>query len=328
MTTLSTVAGRISRFVLPVGAPRRQWVSRRVRALRRRWFRLRGMLPGSLAPSFWKWLGRRPPSAANPEVQRPVGLDEAGLRTDRAADAGDSEREGPDSNSTPAISICIPVFGPEPYLTACLSAIAANTQGDYELRIVDNATGYDISDAPNLQYLKRNLENVGYAVACNEAAKGAASEILCFLNVDCEVQPGWLPPLLAAFNDPQVAMVGPRIIHPGGDLQTAGIRTWHGNGRAGGKEIRRDLPTRDVDGVTGACMMIRRDVFNALGMFDTGFYNGYDDVDLCLVVREAGYTIRYVAESLVVHHESATGPERWVKFSDNIAYMNSKWGNR
>ncbi len=69
-TTLSTLAGRVSRFVLPVGAPRRQWVSRRVRALRNRWFRLRGMPPGSVAPSYEKWLRRRTPTPADLEAQR------------------------------------------------------------------------------------------------------------------------------------------------------------------------------------------------------------------------------------------------------------------
>jgi GT2 family glycosyltransferase len=133
---------------------------------------------------------------------------------------------------------------------------------------------------------------------------------------------------MTAFDDPDVAMAGPKIVHPAGDIQTTGIRLWHGGGSAGGEERKDEHPTEDVDGVTGACMAIRRSVFEALGGFDTEFRNGYDDVDLCLSVRATGLRIRYVAESVITHHESASGPERWTWVHDNIALMNAKWGNR
>ena len=124
-------------------------------------------------------------------------------------------------------------------------------------------------------------------------------------------------------------MCGPRIIRPDGSLQTCGIRTWHGNGSAGGEEIRQETPSRDVDGVTGACMLIRKDVFNALGKFDSLYKNGYEDVSLCLATREAGWRIRFVAESTIVHHESAAGgSERWANCHANVALMNQQWGNR
>ena len=221
------------------------------------------------------------------------------------------------------VSIIIPVFGPEHFLTACVHATKANTKG-YELILVDNATRYDMS----ADVVIRNDANKGFAIACNQGANAATSDILLFLNVDTEVQPGWLPPLLAAFDDPEVAMAGPKIIHPDGSIQTTGIRTWHGNGNAGGEELKDDSPGRDVDGVTGACMAIRHSIFNQMGQFDTDFQNGYEDVALCLSVHEAGHRIRYVAESTIVHHESATGPERWTHVYDNIATMNIKWGAR
>ena len=221
------------------------------------------------------------------------------------------------------VSIIIPVFGPEHFLTACVHATKANTKG-YELILVDNATGY----AMDADVIIRNDANKGFAIACNQGANAATSDILLFLNVDTEVQSGWLPPLLATFDDHEIAMVGPKIIHPDQSLQTSGIRTWHGNGNAGGEELKDDSPSRDVDGVTGACMAIRRDVFNDVEQMHTGYWLGYEDVDLCLSIRERGYKVRYVAESTIVHHESATGPERWSKTYDNIALMNQRWGAR
>ena len=76
-------------------------------------------------------------------------------------------------------------------------------------------------------------------------------------------------------------------------------------------------------------MAIRRDVFNGLNLFDTQFINGYEDVDACLAVKEAGHKIAYVAESVVMHHESAAGgADRWTHAAQNVQTMNDKWGSR
>lgn len=221
-------------------------------------------------------------------------------------------------------SIIVPVYGDESFLAACVAAIQANTPKLYELILVDNATGYEM----DADCVIRNESNKGFAIASNQGATAATGDILVMLNVDTEVQPGWLENLLTAFDEPDVAMAGPKIIHPDGSLQTSGIRTWHGGGSAGGEEIKQDLPTRDVDGVTGACLAIRRSVFHELGGFDAEFLNGYEDVALCLSLREAGYRVRYVRESLIKHHESATSPERWTHAHENVALMNQRWGAR
>ena len=225
-------------------------------------------------------------------------------------------------------SIIIPLFGPEHLLVACLKALRENTTGDYELVVVDNGTGYLLNDAVNLRTVIRNSTNLGFSAACNQGATASHSELLCFLNVDTEVGPGWLPNLLTAFVDPEVVMAGPRSVYPDGSLEGSGIRTWHGNGTAGGDVILEDLPTRDVDGVGGVCMMIRADTFHALGGFDPDFINGYEDVALCLYAREKGHRIRYVNESVIMHHGGATGPERSEHTWHNNNTMNVKWGRR
>jgi len=208
-----------------------------------------------------------------------------------------------------------------------LAAVEANTDGDYELILVDNGTGYEVDD-PHVTVL-RNEENQGFARGSNMGALAARGNIVVMLNVDTEPQPGWIVPLLLAFEDPQVAVAGPRLIYPDGRLQCAGIRTWHGGGNAGGENRRDEHPSNsDEDGVTGACLAVRTAVFSELGGFDEQYWNGYEDVDLCLRVKEAGHKIAYVAESVVVHHESATGPERWSRTHDNVARMNACWGDR
>lgn len=223
----------------------------------------------------------------------------------------------------PSVSIVIPVFGDQKYLIACLDALERNTE-NVEVVLVDNGTGYPM----DADVVIRNEENRGFGVASNQGADVASGNLLVFLNVDTEVQPDWLPPLVAAFDEDGIAIAGPRIIHPDGSLQTSGVRLWHGNGSAGGEEMKGESASRYVDGVTGACMLVRHKVFDELGQFDTDFVNGYEDSALCMSANEAGYRARYVAESTIIHHEHGSGPERWTHAHQNVATMNAKWGNR
>lgn len=220
-------------------------------------------------------------------------------------------------------SIIIPVYGPEELLTACLDAIWAHTPGDDdegELVLVDNGTGYRCP----ARVVVRNDTNLGFAHACNQGAEAAHGDVLVFLNVDTEPQPGWLPPLVAPLADPTVGATGSRLVYPSGEVQHAGIEFFRHKKDLAARNVLEDLPSRDVEGVTGACFAIRAEVFNEIGWFDEGYWNGYDDVDLSLMVRAAGYRIRYVHESTVVHHESVTGPERWSKVNENCARL-QKW---
>lgn len=227
-----------------------------------------------------------------------------------------------------SVTIIVPVWGPSELTDACLESLVWSCT-DYDLVVIDNTRTYEPKVTPGDHFtIVRNAENVGFAKACNQGADLATTDIVLFLNNDATGTLDWLANLMEAFDDYDVVAAGPRIVHPDGSLQTSGVRTWHGGGSAGGEELKDDLPTRDVDAVTGACLAVRRDVFNALGQFDTGFINGYEDVDLCLQLRGTNCRIRYVAESQIVHKESASGPERWAHVYENIAYMNAKWGNR
>ena len=231
------------------------------------------------------------------------------------------------------VSIVIPVFGAVELRDPCFQAIRATVGASdgnlltplVETIAVDNGTGYDLPDA---DVIIRNPENLGYAVACNQGANAAKGDILVLLNYDAEVQPGWLLPLVQALSDSTVAMAGPRIHHPDGSLQTSGISTFHGGGSAGGQELKDDGPSRDVDGVTGACMAVRKDAYLAAGGMHEGYWAGNEDVDLCLTIREAGFRIRYVQESSVQHIEGASGQSRWVRVHENVALLNQRWGNR
>ena len=77
--------------------------------------------------------------------------------------------------------------------------------------------------------------------------------------------------------------------------------------------------------MTAACVLIRKSAFEKAGSFDEKYWNGYQDVDLCFKLQEHGGILVYQPASIVIHHESRSGPERFAKARDNIARLHKKW---
>ena len=167
-----------------------------------------------------------------------------------------------------------------------------------------------------------------FAENCNKGAALAQSEVLVFLNDDTEVQPGWWQPLVAALED-GAHVAGSRLIFSDGRLQHAGVYfTVDEHGILWANNHTTPQPSGPVDAVTGACLAIRHNDFDTLDGFDEAFKSGYEDIDLCLRVRQAGGRIWYCADSTVIHHESQSGPARWAHTGENIARLNQLWGHR
>jgi GT2 family glycosyltransferase len=240
------------------------------------------------------------------------------------------------------VSICIPGYGPAYLTDTCLLTVHLTCTAG-EVLIWDN--GIDHQDLTNgdpveetrlLDQIYARSEqgrlwaqgvwNLGFAEACNRMSQEAKGELLVFLNCDTEPQPGWLEALVRAFDDPEVGVAGAMLVGPEGDLFHAGVKVTIGNGLAWADDIREDLPTRDVAAVTGACLAIRRTIFEELGGFDPGFWNLFEDIDLCLRVLQAGHRIRYIRESVVLHH-MARSPERLNKAFHQVRYFQEKWAN-
>lgn len=207
---------------------------------------------------------------------------------------------------------------------ACLEQLYEHTD-DYELIVVDNGSGDETRHLDGPDILIRNAENRGFAVACNQGAQLASGDVLVFLNNDTEPHAGWLKPLLDALNGPNVAIAGPMLTYPDGRIQHAGV-DFRGQGSTfEAYNIQEPRPFGDVKAVTGACMAIRADVFDIFA-FDEQYQNGYEDIDLCLKVRDGGWRIVYVPDSIVTHHESASGPERFAHVRENVARLQERWG--
>jgi GT2 family glycosyltransferase len=241
-------------------------------------------------------------------------------------------------------SVIIPAYNRVDLTAQCLQALVANSPGiAYEVIIVDNAS----SDAtPELCAslggqctVIRNEENLGFAKACNQGAAVANSDRLLFLNTDTEPFPNWIPPLLSTFdNEPDVGAVGCKLLFPDGTVQHGGVVLVERSGypTIGAQHLPYHVPAddplanmrRDVSVTTAACVMIRSEAFQDVGGFDEGYWNGYEDVDLCLALGAKGWRIVYEPGSVLMHHESASGAERFTKWEANVERLETRWAGK
>jgi GT2 family glycosyltransferase len=218
----------------------------------------------------------------------------------------------------PPVTVVMPVFNKVAYTQACLEAYFANTPTGWpELMIVDNAssdeTGALLAGLGPEVTVVTNETNRGFARACNQLAAMAGGQYVVFLNNDTLPFPGWLEALVAeAEADAAIGIVGSKLIYPqNGLIQHAGVVLGRGeapyhvyrNLRVGHGNVN---VRRDFDMVTGACLLVRKTMLDAIGGFDEGYVNGYEDVDLCLRARANGWTVRYTPHSILYHFESVS----------------------
>lgn len=246
----------------------------------------------------------------------------------------------------PRVSIIIPTFNRCDLTEQCLISLFDRTCSElpFEVIVVDNAS----TDATRTLLQARqnsgaalrtifNAENAGFAKACNQGAEAAQAPLVLFLNNDTEVIQNWLEVLVATLeSDDAIGAVGSKLIYPDGTIQHAGVMLV--DDRQNGdpflaRNVGQRLPGCDfsinrpgpVEALTGACLLLRKSTFKAAGGFDEGFVNGYEDIDLCLKLRHQGKTLVYQPASVVVHHESKSGPQRFAHVAANVQRLHDKW---
>jgi GT2 family glycosyltransferase len=236
-----------------------------------------------------------------------------------------------------SVSIVVPVHDNLQLTRRCLDAVLSTPAPACEVIVVDDAS----SDATpellagygeSLRTLRMEA-NVGYARACNAGAAAAGGEALLFLNNDTEPHPGWLATLCEyAERRPAAAVVGAKLVYPTGAVQHAGVVI----GQDGyPHNLYAGLPaehpavnrSRRLQAVTGACMLVRRDAFEAAAGFDAGFVNSLEDVDLCLRLGKAGGEVHYCHEAVLTHLESASRG-RLDRFARSVDLYRSRWRDR
>jgi GT2 family glycosyltransferase len=230
------------------------------------------------------------------------------------------------------ISIIIPTVKQVDLVKNCLDALLASNPSSiysWEVIVVDDGS------EPELQQRLRNElqsypvrlltknENSGFAATVNYGATLSDARYICLLNNDVTlVQQGWLDLMMREATRTQVGVVGPRLLYPDGQIQHGGIIYLPQIG-CFDHEYRHQpgsydpaLRSREVLGVTGALMLIHRQLWDLLKGMDERFFVGMEDIDFSLRTWEKGWRIIYCGEAYAVHPEGYT--------RGNDPYWNSK----
>ena len=245
----------------------------------------------------------------------------------------------------PRVSVIIPTRDNVSFLKNCVESIErSTTYRNYELLIVDN----DSQDPATVEYLASLphrvipfREEFNYSRINNFGVSQAEGEYVLLLNDDIEViSGGWMEAMLEHAQRPEVGAVGARLLYPDGRIQHAGVIVGVGNPWGPGLAMHShqlyssDSPghagtlwaTANYSAVTAACMMFRKSLFEELGGLDEeNLPIQFNDVDLCLRMRERGYLIVYTPYAELYHHESVSRGYWKGDIAENL-YMREHWG--
>jgi hypothetical protein len=240
----------------------------------------------------------------------------------------------------PALSVVIVNWNAGATLPACLASVFGSrlTGGPPEVLLVDNASTdgsveLAIQAHPGISVI-RNPDNRGFARAANQGLARAGGELLLLLNPDVVLEPDAMAILAGVLRArPDVAAVGPRLLDADGSVQASARRDpspW--TGLFGRRSLltrlfpanpwsRRELPAlaaqgdepQAVDWVSGACLMTRRTVCDAVGPLDEGFFLFWEDADWCRRFRRAGGAVWYVPAARGVHRAGVSRAQRPVR---------------
>ena len=217
----------------------------------------------------------------------------------------------------PQVSIVIPVYNEFQYTYNCVKSIVKNSGNvSYEVIIANDCSTditQEIEKAVENVRIITTKKNVRFLLNCNNAAKYAKGKYILFLNNDTQVQENWLSPLVSLIErDQKIGMVGSKLIYPDGLLQEAGgivwkdASAWNFGNRKNTEDPEYNY-VKEADYISGAAIMIRKELWEEIGGFDERFVPAYyEDTDLAFEVRKRGYKVMYQPLSRVVHFEGVS----------------------
>jgi len=239
----------------------------------------------------------------------------------------------------PRATVVILAWNAWNHTRACLESLQPTLLPGDQVVVVDNGstdgTGAELAKYPWVEVV-RNSVNRGFALGCNQGAAVADGDVIVFLNNDTVVFDGWLDELLSPFADPGVGAVGPRSNNVSGhqliedvsyqseELASVGefAETWR---------LAHSGQTSECARLAGFCVAVRADTFRVVGEFDEGYaIGGFEDDDLCMKLRSAGFCLLVAHGSFVHHAGHATFAANLVDWSrqqsENRKRFENKWG--
>jgi GT2 family glycosyltransferase len=244
---------------------------------------------------------------------------------------------GDRGDEAPGVSAIVLAWKAEPWLRRCVEALLASEKVTVDVVLVDN--GCTTDDVEVLEQLPgvtvvRPGENLGFAGGCNIGARSATGEHLALVNGDAIVEPTTLARLVEEAGDPAVGIAGgsirladdPRLLNSAGNpVHVLGL-SW--SGRLG--EPEEGTEPYDVAVGSGACMVMRRALWEELGGFDAEYFAYHEDSELSMRVWRRGLRVVYVPDAVAVHrYEFSRNEYKYYLIERNrLMFLATLWGWR
>lgn len=251
----------------------------------------------------------------------------------------------------PLISIVIPTCDHVDDLEHCIRSVKEKTTySNYELFLVENnscnpATFTYYSKLqeryPDIQIITWEGKGFNWSAINNFAVREAChGEYILLLNNDVQViTPDWLEQMMMFAQRPDTGIVGARLLFPNETIQHAGVivgiggvagHVFNGMSRSNPGYMCRAIIAQNLSAVTGACLMIRRSVFDEVGGIEEELAVSFNDIDLCMKVRKAGYLVTYTPYAELYHFESksrgiANTKEKKAQQQKEIDFFKNRW---
>jgi len=242
------------------------------------------------------------------------------------------------------LSIIIINWNSAEYVRQCLHSLAENLHGiDCEIIVIDNGS-FDscekliLKEFPKVHFFQSG-DNLGFAKANNLGSEKSTGEYLLFLNPDTEIVDGAIQGMASLIKRlPRAGILGCRLLNSDGSTQASCVQAFPTvlNQILDSDMVNRWLPVlttgriRYMDEnpvrtqvISGACMMIKKTVFEEVGKFSPEYFMYTEDLDLCYKVREAGYSNYYTGRFSIVHHGGGSSQQRKENSYANIQMRES-----
>lgn len=247
------------------------------------------------------------------------------------------------------LSIIIVNWNSKEYLQTCIASIITRTSDvTYEVVVIDSGSFDGVDEMlrqcyPQVRFIQSD-RNVGFAQANNIAFTASSGRNVLFLNPDTELEGSAIDNLVHGLDSQQDAgVVGAKLLNSDRSVQTSCIQAFPTilNQLLDSNALRRTFPKAgmwgtaplvsdtnlpaEVDAVSGACLMIKRAVFETVHMFSTEYFMYSEDVDLCFKVKEAGWNTYYIPAAVVVHHGGTSSAQSNENAFSNVMLLESRW---